>query len=225
MRCEPRCITARATLPALAAAVLAIGGALIGGCDEPAMRSTGEVVVADTQPATTAPALPSGEAQPAGATQPHAAADTQPANAFLTIEGRLTEFPAARLRLSKTDDGLTALLFSDDPKTATSAGYKGNSFYFDLPLKVTEPGEIVGATYGYRAEDSDPSDTPNGIFLSGTRYHLQPQDVAIRFNGEGKKVMAQISGRFLVVRTTGENVPGQLAAVQGTLYTTAEVED
>lgn len=224
MRCERRwsCGGAR---PALFAAVLTAGAALLAGCDEPAMRSTQDAVAADTQPATTLPSLPTNDAQPAGATQPHSAADTQPANAFLTIEGRVTEFPPARLRLSKTDDGLTALLFSDDPKNATSAGYKGNSFYFDLPLKVTQPGEIVGATYGYRAEDSEPSDTPNGIFLSGTRYHLQPQDVAIRFDGEGKKVMAQITGRFLVVRTTGENVPGQLAAVQGTLYTTAEVED
>ena len=217
-------------LPAFAGAVLTAGAVLagavlVGGCEEPAMRSAGDAVVAATQPATTAPALPSGDAQPAGATQPHNAADTQPANAFLTIEGRVTEFPPARLRLSKTDDGLTALLFSDDPKTATSAGYKGNSFYFDLPLKVTQPGEVVGATYGFRAEDSEPSDTPNGIFLNGTRYHLQPQDVAIRFDGDGKRVMAQITGRFLVVRTTGENVPGQLAAVQGTLYTTAEVED
>ena len=224
MRCERRW-SCGAALAAWSGAVLTAGAALLVGCEEPAMRSTGDVVAADTQPATTLPALPANDAQPAGATQPHATADTQPANAFLTIEGRVTEFPPARLRLSKTDDGLTALLFSDDPKNATSAGYKGNSFYFDLPLKVSEPGEVVGAAYGYRAEDSEPSDTPNGIFLSGTRYHLQPQDVAIRFDGEGKKVMAQIAGRFLVVRTTGEHVPGQLAAVQGTLYTTAEVED
>ena len=224
MRCERRCKRGW-----VAAAVLSAGAVLFStGCEEPAARVSRDAAP-ETQPAS-APAvpraLPTTDAQPAGATQPHApAADTQPANAFLTIEGRVTEFPPARLRLSKTDDGLTALLFSDDPKTATSAGYKGNSFYFDLPLKVTQPGEIVGATYGYRAEDSEPSDTPNGIFLSGTRYHLQPQDVAIRFDGEGKKVMAQVAGRFLVVRTTGENVPGQVAAVQGTLYTTAEVED
>ena len=222
MRCERRCKRGW-----VAAAVLAAGTVLFCvGCEEPAMRASRDAA-AETQPASAPalpPALPTTDAQPAGATQPHVA-DTQPANAFLTIEGRVTEFPPARLRLSKSDEGVTALLFSDDPKTATSAGYKGNSFYFDLPLKVSQPVEVVGAAYGYRAEDSEPADTPNGIFLNGTRYHLQPQDVAIRFDGEGKKVMAQITGRFLVVRTTGENVPGQLAAVQGTLYTTAEVED
>jgi hypothetical protein len=203
--------------PVLAAAVLT------AGCEEPAMQSKGGPASSNTQPA---PALNPADAQQAGATQPQTSpADTQPASAFLTIEGRATEFPPARLRLKKTDEGVTALLYSDDPKTATSARYSGNSFYFDLPLRITGPAEIAEAEHWYKSEDSEPSESNNGIFLNGTKYHLQPQDVVIRFDGDEKKVMAQVAGRFLVVRTSDENVPGQFTTVQGTLYTTAEVEE
>jgi hypothetical protein len=214
-----------AAVPALLAAVL-----FVAGCDRRAAKTARNVPPVDDVPVVDLPTT--ADAQPAGSTQPHRAAETQPANAFLTIDARLTDFPAgvtqfppARLRLTKTPEGVTALLFSDDPKNATSAEYKGNSFYFDLPLQVIDPADIRRATYAYKSDDSEPSESPNGIFLKGTRYHLQPQDVVIRFDGEGKKVIAQIAGRFLVVRTTGENVPGQVAAVQGTLYTTAEVEE
>jgi hypothetical protein len=212
----------------------ALLGAMLGaaGCDRRAAKTARNVPPppGDDLPMVDVPAA--GEAQPAGATQPQAAPDTQPANAFLTIDAHLpdvaagvTQFPPARLRLTKTPEGVTALLFSDDPKNATGADYKGNSFYFDLPLQVTDVSDIRRATYAYKSDDSEPSESPNGIFLKGTRYHLQPQDVAIRFDGEGKKVMAQIAGRFLVVRTAGEGASGQVAAVQGTLYTTAEVEE
>ena len=223
MRCKrwwARPGAAGTILPALAAVLTA---ALAGGCDEPAMKGK-SAPAAGTRPST--PAVNVADAQPAGATQPHTSpADTQPATAFLTIEGRATEFPPARLRLKKTDEGVTALLYSDDPKTATSAKYAGNSFYFELPLRIKDPADVGDAQYWEKAEDSEPSDTNNGIFLSGTKYHLQPKDVAIRFDADGNKVMAELSGRFLVVRTTDDNAPGQFTAVQGTLYTTAEVEE
>jgi hypothetical protein len=205
---------------ATAPAVLA-GALLVVGCKERATdaarkpAASAAVAVADN-PSTA-------DAQPAGATQPQVAAETQPANSFLTIDGRMTEFPAARLRLSKTAEGVNAQLFSDDPRSATSAEYKGNSFYFELPLQVSDPSDVRQAAYAYKSDDSEPSESPYGIFL-GTKYHLQPQDVVIRFDGEGRKIMAQITGRFLVVRATGEQVPGQSATVQGTLYATAEVE-
>jgi hypothetical protein len=212
-----------------------LGGVMLAaGCERRATKVARDAPppAADDLPMVDAPVPATADAQPAGATQPHAAAATQPANAFLTIDAKLpdlaagvTQFPPARLRLTRTPEGVTALLFSDDPKNATSAEYKGNSFYFDLPLQVADPADIRQATYAYKSDDSEPSESPNGIFLKGTRYHLQPQDVAIRFDGEGKKVMAQIAGRFLVVRTAGETMPGQVAAVQGTLYTTVETED
>ena len=207
---------------AAAAPVVLAGVLVIGGCEERAMKAARKPAAAEPAPAVDSPTA---DAQTAGATQPHAAGDTQPTNSFLTIDGRLTEFPPARLRLSKTAEGVNALLFSDDPRNATSAEYKGNSFYFDVSLRVDDPSDIRGAAYAYKADDSEPSESPYGIFLSGTRYHLQPQDVVIRFDGEGRKVMAQIAGRFLVVRSSGEQVPGQSATVQGTLYTTAEIEE
>ena len=210
-----------------AVAPAVVAGALVaGGCEEPAMKTARKPAPPQQPVVAESPTTSTADAQPAGAAQPQAdAADTQPANAFLTIDGRMTEFPPARLRLTKTAEGVSALLFSDDPRTATSAEYKGNSFYFDLPLQVTDPADIHRAAYAYRSDDSEPSESPNGIFLNGTRYHLQPQDVVIRFDGEGAGVMAQVAGRFLVVRTVGENIAGQSAAVQGTLYTTAEVEE
>ena len=215
--------TAAVISPAVVAVLTA------GGCDNGSAATTARKPDPAAPPVAAVEQVPAAasDAQPAGAPQAHAdPADTQPANAFLAIDGRMTSFPPARLRLTKTSEGVTALLFSDDPKNATSAEYKGNSFYFDLPLQVADPADVQGATYAYKADDSEPSESPNGIFLVGTQYHLQPQDVVIRFDGEGKKVMAEIAGRFLVVRTTtGPSVPGQTAGVQGTLYTTAEVEE
>ena len=204
---------------ALLAAALATGG-----CEQPAMKSTQSTpAVAETAPGD--PPVP-GEALPAGATQPQTApADTQPANAFLTVGGKIMEFPPAKLRLTKSEEGVTALLYSDDPPNATSPGYAGNGFYFEFPLRVADPEGVHGGEYWYKADDSEPSESPNGIFLQGTRYHLQPQDLAIKFDGEGRQVMAQLVGRFLVVGTSDHTVPGRVTTVQGTLYTTAEVKE
>ena len=201
-----------------AGVVLAI--ALVAGCDRRPTSTGSKAAPAEEVASADAP----GDAQPASAAQPHAA-QTQPANAYLTINGKVTEFPAARLRLHKTAEGVRCLLFSNDPRNATSSQYKGNSFYFELPLQITDPSDLSNAAYTYKSDDSEPAETPTGIFLHGIRYHLQPQDVSIRFDADGKKVMAQVAGRFLVVRNDGENVPGQAASVQGTLYTTAEIEE
>lgn len=194
------------------------------GCDRAAAR--GQKRAAPVEASTVAADPAPTDAQTAGATQPQTnPADTQPANAFLSIDGRLTEFPPARLRLRKTEDGVAVLLFSDDPRNATSAQYKGNSFYFDVALRVNDPADVPGAEYFYKAPTSEPVESPNGIFLDGTAIQLQPQDVVIRFDGEGKKLMAQVSGRFLFVPTTGEAQPGRFSAVTGTLFTTAEVKE
>lgn len=201
----------------------------LAGCDDPATPTA-------QRTSTTAPQKPTtdvsaADAQPAGATQPQTStADTRPAAAFLTVEGRMTEFPPARLRLTKTDEGMTVFLYSDDPPAAASPGYTGNGFYFEFPLRISDAADIDGAEYRYKADDSEPSESPNGILLHGTRYHLQPQDVVIKFSGEGLKFMAQVAGRFLVVRerqnadVDGVVVP-EHAGVEGTLYVTAEVKE
>jgi hypothetical protein len=202
------------------------------GCDDrPASRSARRgrhpATVPSTAPAATDAVDPMAGARTASASQPATrAAATQLANSFLTIDGRITEFPPARLRLTRTDEGVRARLFSDDPKQAVAADYRGNSFDFDILLKIADPKSIADGEYYYRAPSSE-SDTesPNGIFLNGMRTHLQPQDIAIRFDGDSPKVMARIAGRFLVVNATGDSAPGQFAPVLGTLFTTAEVKD
>jgi hypothetical protein len=95
-----------------------------------------------------------------------------------------------------------------------------------VPLKIAEPKDVADAEYYYKAPTSETEeDSPNGIFLHGMRTHLQPQDIAISFDGEGPNVMARVAGRFLVVHTTGDaNAPGQFATVAGTLFVTPEVK-
>src|SRR4051812_12121453 len=80
--------------PALVAAALA-------ACDRPAAKTA-----RNSAPAQGDGDLPASvEALPAGATQPQTSpADTQPANAFLTVDGKVVEFPPARLRLTPTDE-------------------------------------------------------------------------------------------------------------------------
>jgi len=203
---------------AVAAAVVAALAA--PGCDDgdvarrtaPAPATQRAVVASNAQPAT------SGKADPA---------QTQPANAFLTIDGVMTEFPPARMRITRTDEGVRALLFSDDPRSATNAEYKGNSFYFDVPLKASDPKDIQGAEYWYKAPASDAEeDLPYGIFLGGIRgTHLQPQDLAFKFDADGEHGMVRVAGRFLVVHQTGKATQERFAGVVGTLFTTVETKD
>lgn len=208
-----------------AAAALAAAALVAGGCDD--RDSTG--ASRDRSPGPAAATVPVSGDLAQGASSRDAAThpvETQPAAAYLSVEGRPLEFPPARLRLTRTDDGVRALLFSDDPKNAVSSDYKGNSFYFDVPLRVADAKDVGGAEYFYRAKTSEPEDdSPNGIFLNGMSTHLQPQDVAIRFDGESPRVVAKLVGRFLVVNSNGESPRGQFAAVTATLFTTVEVKD
>jgi hypothetical protein len=215
-------------LSLLASAVL-LFAAVAAGCDDrsasrPASRTAGR---SDAPAGVETPAAVEANAQTASASQPASRpAQTQPAVAYLTIDGQIMQFPSARLRLTRTDEGVRALLFSNDPKEAIAADYQGNSFYFDVPLKIADPKDIADAEYAYKAPTSETEeDSPNGIFVHGMRTHLQPQDIAITFDGESPNVMARVAGRFLVVHTTGDAAaPGQFASVTGTLFVTPEVK-
>ena len=202
---------------AVAAAVVAALAA--PGCDD------GDVARRNVSAPTTQRAVAS-TAQPAATGQPDPA-NTQPANAFLSIDGVMTEFPPARMRITRTDEGVRALLFSDDPRTATNAEYKGNSFYFDVPLKVSDPKDMQGAEYWYKAPVSNAEeDLPYGIFLGGIRgTHLQPQDLAFKFDADGEHGMVRVAGRFLVLNQSGKASQERFAGVVGTLFTTVETKD
>ena len=206
------------------AAVIAV--VVVAGCgDKPSEKAS---------KSSNAPATSSGAraadvegAQTASARQPATSpADTQPAGAFITIDGAVAQFPPARLRLTKSADGVRARLFSDDPRKAVAAEYRGNSFYFDIPLRINDPRDLSDAEYSYRAKTSEAEDdSANGIFLNGMATHLQPQDVVITFDGETPRAVAKLAGRFLVVRTSGASTPGQFATVNGTLFVTVEVKE
>jgi hypothetical protein len=203
--------------------------AAAGGCDDrSSSRSASRTPARSDAPAgVETPAPVEAGAQTASASQSATRpAQTQPAVAYLTIDGQILQFPSARLRLTRTDEGVRALLFSNDPKEAIAADYQGNSFYFDVPLKIADPKDIADAEYAFKAPTSETEDdSPNGIFVHGMRTHLQPQDIAITFDGESPSVMARVAGRFLVVHTTGDAAtPGQFASVTGTLFVTPEVK-
>ena len=211
-----------------AIAALALAACVAAGCDDGGASATRR-----QDPATAAPGgteAPQSQAtwEHADTTDPAATspAATRPASSYLAVDGRPAQFPPARLRLTRNDDGVRALLYSDDPKNAVSPDYRGNSFYFDVPLRIADVRDVAGAEYFYKAKSSEAEDdSPNGIFLNGMRTHLQPQDVVIRFDGEAPRVVAKLTGRFLVVHTNEHPTPGQFAAVTGTLFTTVEVKD
>jgi hypothetical protein len=176
---------------------------VVGGCE----RSSGP----------TAPVPPPTPQAVAPTTEP----TTRPV-AFLTIDGMLTQFPRAMLRLREKDGVVDALLYSDDPQTALNDNYSGNSFYLPMTLDTITDAQAIGtARWVYKAINSDAVQTPSGIFLNGNKQQLQPIDVVISFDGAAPNITVTIAGRFLVVNTIKDQnmlvptfamVTGQLAA-------------
>ena len=195
---------------AAAGAVLVMSAALAiaAGCDRAPVSGP---VSSSTQP-TTSPAT--------AATRP---ATTQvAAPTFLTIEDTIVEFPAARLRLDPGDDGLIALLFSDDPPAALEEGYLGNSFYLQMPLDVTDPKELPSARWEHRSGTSEREDTPFGIFMEGRRWLLQPDDVRASFAGDATSLEVSLRGMFLLFDSENPKTPGRRVLVSGTFPVTVQ---
>jgi hypothetical protein len=164
--------------------------------------------------ASTRPAGPAAVASVA-ATRP----TTRPA-ATLTVDSRPLSFPAARLVVTRKADGVDVVLCSDDPPTAIQYNYAGNSFYFEMRLDVDDVSNLPGAVWIDKVPDRQAQDTPNGIFLNGARWQLQPADVRISFERRGEQLLANLSGRFVAVDSHDPaavprslNVDGSLVAV------------
>ena len=55
--------------------------------------------------------------------------------------------------------------------------------------------------------------------------HLQPQDLAFKFDSDGEHGMVRVAGRFLVLNQSGKASQERFAGVVGTLFTTVETKD
>jgi hypothetical protein len=175
----------------------------------------------------TAPGCDRGGTSSAPATQPIAGQTTalpappatQAAAAYIWVNDRMYEFPPARVILRHKDERLIALLFSDDPPNAIDDNYAGNSFYLELSeLETPESGKLDGATWSYKAPNSERAESVSGIFLHGRRSHLQPFDVRIQFEGADSPVTARIiASTFLQFDSTEVRTPGKLVTVRAEL--------
>src|SRR5438874_11537691 len=105
---------------------------------------------------------------PPPATRP-ASRSAQPVT--LNVDGTSIAFPPAELRLAATGGGVVAHLSM--PPTDS-----GNSLYFDIVLEdIDDPANIDGAVWEFKNDDSQRSDTLNGIFLRGRAVVMEPQEV------------------------------------------------
>lgn len=178
--------------------ILTIGAALSFGCEPDAPAPA----PADTAPANTAEAssLPAAAQHPIDAP----AAATQP-TVFMLIEGEQKAFPASRLVVDDRNGKTVALLMSDDPPAALNDDYAGNSYYMEMEFDDLLP-TIRGQVWEYEAPDSEKQDTPNGIFLQGNRWQLQPFQVRVQFQQVDGADVAWISGTFSMYQE-GERPP------------------
>jgi hypothetical protein len=181
-------------------------GLLVAVCACGCEKSASNPAVSTNPPATTNPAM-------AGDTT-----TTQPAVAFLMIDGKLQQFPPALLRLRSKDGQVSALLCTDDPPEAINDTYKGNSFYLPMSLDITDASAIGTAEWKFQAASSDHVDSLEGIFLHGARLQLQPLDVVVDFAGGEPKVTVSMQGRFLVASTVrdGPTTVATFSQVSGT---------
>jgi hypothetical protein len=133
-------------------------------------------------------------------------ADTQPAESFMTIDGKVYSFPRAMLRLRQSGSGVSALLYTDDPPAALLDNYTGNSYYLQMNLDIPDAARIGSAKWLFKAPSSERVDSPDGIFLSGHKIELQPLDVQVRFDGTEPVVTISLVGRFLLLNSVHEDV-------------------
>lgn len=177
------------------ACAMAVG--MMMGCERTSSTTPVPGNGAATAPAnTTNPATQNANAS---ATQP----STNPTPLTLTVEGAVNEFPSALIRLDQIDDRIIALLYTNDPPAALKDDYQGNSFYFELPLDIAAPGDITAARYDFKSSSSELSETPEGIFLSGRRWQLQPDDIRIDFHPDPSATPSEGAPTAVKVRLVG----------------------
>jgi len=192
------------------AAALLVSGLAVG-CDDGGKSAT-PVGGAAAQPAATQPA----------STQP----TTQESASHLMIDGRLVQFPPARLRVTKVGDQVTARLYTNDPKAALADDYTGNGYDIVMKLDdIADPAEIYNAFWQYKVASRDFSDSPYGIFLEGIKFQLQPADTTARFLGDALLVRVQLKGQFLQFDQSNVSAAPKQVYVEGFLLANVESKD
>jgi hypothetical protein len=129
----------------------------------------------------------------------------------LSIDGAPVAFPPVQLRATATGGGLSVRL-----TTPTANEESDNSLYFDLLLdEVDAAQDLPGASWHFRSDDSERSDTLNGIFLYGRQAVLEPRDVTISFSSEGSATIAEIEGRFRLFDPPDSEAEQKTVSVKG----------
>ena len=193
----------------------------IAGCDD---RPQSSAKAGPRPNPTTAPVAtqPSDDDAAAASTQP----TTQQAFSELKIDGNSVRFPAARLRVSKSNDHVVARLYTDDPKAALKDDYQGNGFDLVMRLDtIREPNEIYMAAWQFKARSREYVESPYGIFLEGIKYQLQPFDVSAKFVGDMLLVRIELDGQFLQFDQSDPAAPAKTVYVKGRLLAPVEYKD
>ena len=208
----------------LLAAAVAVSGCDDGGGGGGAggAASPGPMTPSTTAPAATTTSTTTGPATPASAIEPA----SQPATSLMNINGHVTVFPSARLRLETDGQNVVALLYSDDPREALKRNYTGNSFYLRMVLDVSDPARLADATWNYTAPSGSDreADSPYGVFLGGRKIALQPFKVSARFKVEGDATTAMVMGNFQVLDDTPGRGPAQVLPVSAEMPVQIDVE-
>src|SRR5207248_1810677 len=177
--------------------------ALVIGCDR--AQTAG--------PATQPAGNPQASAARIAAANPPATAPAQRAPSVVLVDQKPYTFPPAILQVRERDGQLSAVLMSDDPKDAIDDNYRGNSFYLEMPLEITELKDLPTYVYRFVSPSSDRTDSPNGIFLDGNRLQLQPQQIQVKFDGDESTMTLMLSGQFLQFETRDDTVVPKRVAV------------
>jgi hypothetical protein len=186
--------------------------------------TAGWMCACDRTDPVTQPAPVPVDAEPATPASSHSTTPTSlPTRTYIAIGGEPHAFPPARLRVTQNDDSVTALLYSDDPPEAVQDHYKGNSFYLQMSLDISDPADLHTTTWRYKAPNSERNDTPSGIFLEGSAIQLQPFDVFVEFTPEDNLLVITLTGEFLQFTATQPQNPGQMRTVAGQILTRVEI--
>lgn len=155
-----------------------------------------------------------------------AADDGEDADGSADAWGPSRQFPPARLRLTTSgEEPVAVMLYSDDPKEAINKGWQGDRYYFQLSLsQANDIHSLDGAEWWYQASSADREESPNGIFLKGDRYRLEPTNVVIHFEGKAPRMKIGIKGYFLQTDTEDPTATARKVLVRGVLMPKVEVK-